>query len=99
VPGAGIRPYSGFSLGDGLIILEIGIHGIPVTLPYEVYNNLNTGALNGYSRINMNDRDAHYYKRVYSGCVRAVDFIYSLSEFDGSTVGVTGGSQGGRCQS
>jgi cephalosporin-C deacetylase-like acetyl esterase len=43
----------------------------------------------------MNDRNTHYYKRVYSGCVRAVDFIYSLPEFDGATVGVTGGSQGG----
>jgi cephalosporin-C deacetylase-like acetyl esterase len=95
VPGAGIRPYSGFSLGEGLITLEIGIHGIPVTLPQEVYNNLNAGALNGYPSINMNNRNAHYYKRVYSGCVRAVDFIYSLPEFDGSTVGVTGGSQGG----
>ena len=32
---------------------------------------------------------------MYLGCVRAVDFIYSLPEFDGATVGVTGGSQGG----
>ncbi|MDR1115179.1 MAG: acetylxylan esterase [Tannerella sp.] len=95
VPGAGIRPYGGSSLGEGIITLEIGIHGIPVTLPQEVYNNLNAGALGGYPRINMNNRDTHYYKRVYSGCVRAVDFIYSLPEFDGSTVGVTGGSQGG----
>ena len=94
-PGAGIRPYGGINLGDDVITLEIGIHGIPVNLPQEVYNNLASGALNGYPGINKNDRDAHYYKRVYLGCVKAVDFIYSLPEFDGSTVGVTGGSQGG----
>lgn len=95
VPGAGIRPYGGSSLGDNIIVLEIGIHGLSVTLAQEVYNNLGAGALNGYMHINMNNRDKHYYKRVYSGCVRAVDFIYSLPEFDGTTVGVTGGSQGG----
>jgi cephalosporin-C deacetylase-like acetyl esterase len=95
VPGAGIRPYGGASLGDSIIMLEIGIHGIPVTLPQEVYQNLSAGALNGYPQIWMNDRDKHYYKRVFSGCVRAVDFIYALAEFDGNTVGVTGGSQGG----
>ncbi|MDR3220163.1 MAG: acetylxylan esterase [Dysgonamonadaceae bacterium] len=95
VPGAGIRPYSGFSYNDKIITLEIGIHGIPVTLSAEVYKNLSAGALGDYWRFHINDRDKHYYKRVYTGCVRAVDFIYSLSEFDGNTVGVTGGSQGG----
>ena len=64
-------------------------------MPQEVYNNLAAGALNGYNAMNKNNRDTHYYKRVYLGCVRAVDFLYSLPEFDGNTVGVTGGSQGG----
>ena len=95
VPGAGIRPYGGSNMGEDIISLEIGIHGIPVNLPQEVYNSLASGALRNYNGINKNDRDNHYYKRVYLGCVRAVDFIYSLPEFDGATVGVTGGSQGG----
>jgi cephalosporin-C deacetylase-like acetyl esterase len=43
----------------------------------------------------MNDRNTHYYKRVFTGCVKAVDFIYTLPEFDGDNIGVTGGSQGG----
>ena len=95
VPGAGIRPYPGQVLGDDIITLDIGIHGIPVTFPREVYNNLSSGALYDYPRINMNDRDSHYYKRVFLGCVRAVDFIHSLTQFDGETLGVSGGSQGG----
>lgn len=97
VPGAGIRPYMGDSrtAGLGVITLEIGIHGIPVNLDIEVYNNLANGALLSYPSIRMNNRDAFYYKRVYLGCVRAVDFIYSLPEFNGTDVAVTGGSQGG----
>lgn len=95
VPGAGVRPYNGVNYGDDIITLEIGIHGISVTLDPSVYENLRSGALREYNRVNTNDRDSHYYKRVYTGCIRSVDFIYSLPQFDGQTVGVTGGSQGG----
>jgi cephalosporin-C deacetylase-like acetyl esterase len=94
VPGAGIRPYTP-EFHEGVITLNTGIHGIPVTLPDEVYRNLAAGGLNEYPSINMNKRDSHYYKRVFLGCVRAIDFIYNLPGFDGQTVGVTGGSQGG----
>lgn len=97
VPGAGIRPYTGDTrlAATGSITLEIGIHGIPVNLDIQVYNNLNGGALAGYNNIRLNDRDAFYYKRVYIGCVRAIDFIFTLPEFDGTNIAVTGGSQGG----
>ena len=97
VPGAGIRPYAGDvrTAANGIITLEIGIHGIPVNLDPQVYFDLNAGGLAGYNTVRMNDRNTHYYKRVYIGCVRAVDFIFSLPEFDGSNIAVTGGSQGG----
>jgi cephalosporin-C deacetylase-like acetyl esterase len=32
---------------------------------------------------------------VYLGCVRAVDYLFSLPEFDGQSLAVEGGSQGG----
>ncbi len=97
VPGAGIRPLSGYvSLAEkGIISLEIGIHGIPVNMDVNVYNNLYDGALKDYFFINLDDKDQYYYKRVYMGCVRAVDVIQSLPEFDGKNIGVFGGSQGG----
>ncbi len=40
VPGAGIRPYSGDPLTArrGFIVLEIGIHGLPVNLDPQVYS-------------------------------------------------------------
>ncbi|OOG78630.1 acetylxylan esterase [Algoriphagus sp. A40] len=97
VPGAGIRPYSG-DLGKaarGAITLQIGIHGIPIDMAPEVYANLSSGALNGYWNFNVSDKDLYYYKRVYLGCIRAVDFLASLPEFDGQNLGIQGGSQGG----
>ena len=80
---------------NGIIYFEIGIHGIPVTLDPLVYADLGKTALDGYPFFNLDNRDRYYYKRVYLGCVRAVDFIFSLPEFDGSNLAVTGGSQGG----
>ncbi|NDV79177.1 acetylxylan esterase [Dysgonomonas sp. 511] len=97
VPGAGIRAYGGDieSASRGYIVFEIGIHGIPVNLPGDVYANLYAGALKGYHTFNMDNRDKYYYKRVYLGCVRAIDFIYTLPEFDRQNLISYGGSQGG----
>jgi len=97
VPGAGIRPYAGETgiAEKGIITFEIGIHGIPVTLDAQVYTSLNEGALSGYPNFNVDDKDRFYYKRVYLNCVRANDFLTSLPQYDGSNLGVVGGSQGG----
>ncbi|HTF16708.1 MAG TPA: acetylxylan esterase [Chryseolinea sp.] len=97
VPGAGVRPYAGdVAMAEkGIITLEIGIHGIPVNLDPGVYNDLRSGALSDYFTYNLDNRDRYYYKRVYLGCVRANDFLYSLPQFDGVHLAVTGGSQGG----
>ncbi len=97
VPGAGIRPYQGEvrEADEGFISLTIGIHGIPVTMDQSIYDHFNKGALQYYWSFNMDDKDKAYYRRVYLGCVRAVDFIETLTDFDGETIGVSGGSQGG----
>lgn len=97
VPGAGIRPYYGevAEAEKGVISFTIGIHGIPVNMDKSVYDNLMQGALKNYMTINLDDKDHAFYKRVYLGCVRAVDFIEGLDSFDGENMGVTGGSQGG----
>ena len=97
VPGAGVRAYYGdvATAEKGIITLQIGIHGVPVNLDPEVYENLRYGALDNYWVYNLKDKDQYYYKRVYLGCVRAVDFIFSLPEFDAQNIAVAGGSQGG----
>ena len=96
VPGAGARGYSGMvdMAEKGMITFEIGIHGVPVTMDTEIYSYL-WAPLDEYWLINLDDRDHYYYKRVYLGCVRAIDFIFSLPQFDGENLAVTGGSQGG----
>jgi cephalosporin-C deacetylase-like acetyl esterase len=98
VPGAGVRPYSGDKnlAARGAITLEIGIHGIPVNLPQEVYDDLGTGALDGYPYFNFDDRETYYYRRVYLSCIRANDFLTSRENWDGKNLVVIGGSQGGQ---
>ena len=97
VPGAGVWPYAGnIEMAEkGIITLEIGIHGIPLDMDTGVYTNLGWGALRGYMNFDLDDRDRFYYKHVYLGCVRAVDYLFSLPQFDGRNIAVSGGSQGG----
>ncbi|MEN1785284.1 MAG: acetylxylan esterase [Bacteroidota bacterium] len=96
VPGAGVRPYFADDRArDGIIVLKVGIHGVPVNMEKKVYDALAKGALATYASSNMHDKDQYYYKRVYLGCLRAVDFIHSLEKFDGEHLVVSGGSQGG----
>lgn len=97
VPGAGVRSYGGdiATAEAGIITFEIGINGIPVTMDNSVYANIFAGPLSEYWYSNLDDRDRYYYKRVYLGCIKANDFIFSLPQFDGETLAVRGGSQGG----
>ncbi len=96
VPGAGARPYFPDTRAEeGLITLSVGIHGVPVTMEPEVYDDLMKGAIFNYWTKGLHDRDEYYYKRVYLGCVRAIDYLFSIPEFDGENLAVTGGSQGG----
>ena len=97
VPGAGIRPYYGDvgEAAEGFISFTIGIHGIPVNLDQGVYDDLRAGPLSNYQVFNLDDKENAYYRRVYLGCVRAVDFIESVDGFNGEDIAVTGGSQGG----
>jgi len=96
VPGAGVRPYGmNYRADKGIICLNVGIHGIPVNLGSEVYHALSKGALNDYAFNKLNNKDEYYYKRVYLGCIRAIDYIFSMEAFDGENLAVQGGSQGG----
>ena len=108
VPGAGVRPYTGdeWTCRQGVIVLEIGVHGIPVTEPQAYYDRLFTAALADYWHNGIHDRRRNYYRHVITGCLRAIDFIAALGDlmpiygtdgtaWDGSNLAVTGSSQGG----
>ncbi len=96
LPGAGIGSKSGDVKHSerGVIILELGIHGIPVNLEGSIYDDLTRGVLSAYYLDNLENRDTYYYKRVFLGCVKAIDFLQSLPQCDGK-IGTLGGSQGG----
>ena len=98
VPGAGCRSRAGFytEAENGFVTFEIGIHGIPTVMKDErIYETLKNGSLLNYPSANVDDKDNYYYKRVFVGCARAIDFLASLDFVDGNRIGVMGGSQGG----
>lgn len=97
VPGAGVRPYRGLiSMAErGIITLQIGIHGIPVTLDQSVYDELRAGSINRYMLYNLDNKETYYYRRVFLGCLRAIEFLIGQPQYDGKNLGVVGGSQAG----
>lgn len=97
VPAAGVRSYRGErTLAEqGAITLEIGIHGIPVNGPAEIYAQLRSGALEGYSQFNLDDPERYFYRRVHLGCLQALKFLRERGHWDGKNLIVFGASQGG----
>jgi len=95
-PGAGVKPMipSTAYADRGFISLSIEIHGISPLLDAKAYKEV-SNAFGDYWFNKLDDPENYYYKSVYLGCLRAVDVLCSLPEFDGKNVVVTGGSQGG----
>ena len=97
LPGAAVRPFSGPSelAYEGFVVLEIGVHGIPVDQDPEIYRQLENGALAGYTTMGLDNRDTYYYKRSILGCVRAIDYLCTRDDVDSTRIATYGGSQGG----
>lgn len=99
-PGAGIKTIKNHDdkyTRAGFIRLEMEIHGFNPNMTEEQFKEI-TSAFdheNGYLMNGLDDRDNYYMKHVYVACVRAIDFLTSLPEWDGRNVAVQGGSQGG----
>lgn len=101
-PGAGIKTIKEpmrnvYYAKNGFIRLEMEIHGLNPEMSDEQFKEIATAfsAENGYVENALDDRDNYYMKHVYTGCVRAIDYLCSLPEWDGKNVFVQGGSQGG----
>lgn len=102
-PGAGIKtikdPLRHRYYGEnGCIRFEFEIHGLNPQWSDEQFREISkafSGRENGYLQNGLDNRDNYYMKRVYLACVRAVDFLTSLPEWDGENVAFQGGSQGG----
>ena len=102
-PGAGIKTirnplHHRYYAEEGCIRLEFEIHGLHPELPEETFRDLARafdGRENGYLATGLDDRENFYMKRVYLACIRCIDLLTSLPEWDGRNVIVQGGSQGG----
>ncbi|MGI6231748.1 MAG: acetylxylan esterase [Prevotella sp.] len=101
-PGAGIKTIKNplrhkYYAEQGMIRLEMEIHGLDPRLPQSTFNELSHAfnANGGYLADGIENPDRYYMKHVYCGMVRCIDLLTSLPEWDGRNVVVQGGSQGG----
>lgn len=101
-PGAGIKPMDPlktlFYAEQGFIRFDMEIHGIRPDLDKETYREISAAfgtKENSYLVNGLDDRDSYYLKKVYLSCIRAIDYLTSIPEWDGKHVIAQGGSQGG----
>lgn len=102
-PGAGIKTIKAplrhkYYAEEGFIRLEFEIHGLNPTMSEEQFKEISNafnGKENGYLTNGLDNKDNYYMKRVYLSCLRCIDLLTSLPEWDGKNVIVQGGSQGG----
>jgi len=95
--GAGVRsakPYPTY--GQTAIAFDINAHGIENGKPESYYNELYaTGRLKDYRLASWGDHRSNYFVGMFVRIMRALDYVKTLPEWDGKTLVVYGGSQGG----
>lgn len=102
-PGAGIKTIKEplrhiYYAKNNMIRFEIEIHGLNPEMSAEQFNEISkafNARENGYLSNGWDHRDTYYMRHVYLGCVRAMDFLASLPDWDQKNLAVQGGSQGG----
>jgi len=102
-PGAGIKTIKEptnkiYYAKNNMIRLEMEIHGLNPEIDAATFGEISdafNAKNNAYLENGLDDRDNYYMRHVYLACVRAIDFLVSLPQWDGKNVAVQGGSQGG----
>lgn len=99
VQGAGVMPTQPHNFipqaKKGILVYEIGVHGISNLEEVTYYQNLLDGRLKGYMHFGREDKNLSYFKAVFLGVKRGLDFLMSQPEWDGKTIVIRGSSQGG----
>lgn len=80
---------------EGWLVLNINAHDLPINKPGEFYAEQNNGPLKDYPAIGNDDRETSYFLRMYLSCYRGAQYLTERPDWDGRTLVVTGGSQGG----
>ncbi len=80
---------------EGWLVLNIEAHDLPIDEPEPFYQQQFAGALKNYWAIGNDDRETSYFLRMYLSCYRAAQYLTERTDWDGQTLVVMGGSQGG----
>lgn len=80
---------------DGWLALNIEAHDLPIDEPATFYQQQFDGPLKNYWAIGNDNRETSYFLRMYLSCYRAAEYLASRPDWDGKTLVVMGGSQGG----
>lgn len=80
---------------EGWLVLNINAHDLPIDEPEQFYNDQSKGPLKDYPSIGNDDRETSYFLRMYLSCYRGAQYLAERADWDGRTLVVAGGSQGG----
>ena len=81
---------------DGWLALNIEAHDIAIDEKPDYYAKLNGGELQNYWKIGNTDKNTSYYLRMYLGVAQSIAYLQSRPDWDGKTLVLMGGSQGGQ---
>ena len=95
--GAGVRGATipADDAANGALALDINAHGIENGQPDSYYKDLANGSLKNYRLGNSRDLEQLAFYGMYLRVIRSVQFMKAQPEWDGKTIAVKGGSQGG----
>lgn len=79
----------------GWLAINIMALDLPLDREGAFYEQLKQGELKDYVAIGQEDKNNSTFRRMYLGCVRTIDYLATLPEWDGKTLLVMGQSQGG----
>jgi cephalosporin-C deacetylase-like acetyl esterase len=96
---AGVYPlqkgWITYRAAEGWLVLNINAHDLPIDRPEPFYKDQSAGPLKDYPAIGNDDRETSYFLRMYLSCFRGAQYLTERPDWDGRTLAVTGGSQGG----
>lgn len=81
---------------QGWLAFNIMAHDLPLDQPPEFYKDAEKGKVKDYLSMGDESRETSYFLRMYLSCYRAAEYLANRPEWDGKTLVVTGGSQGGQ---
>ncbi|MEO7455684.1 MAG: acetylxylan esterase [Gemmatimonadaceae bacterium] len=80
---------------QGWLTLNVEPHDVPTDMPQPWYDAL-PQMIKGYASLNDTDRDHNYFRQMYLGDYRAIEYLASRPDWDGKTMVVMGISMGGQ---